>query len=76
MTTQDSESAWLKPGDVVWLPVWRTGLLLEPGAYIVTTLDGDDAFLAPVGEDEAGTLVPAGEPVRVGWPELGYFERM
>ena len=50
-------------------------MLLELGAYVVTALDGNDAFLAPAGEDEAGDIVPAGESVRVGWPERGYFEK-
>lgn len=65
--------AWLQPGDIVTLPAWATGLTLEPGAYVVAALEGDDALLCQAGEDAAGDLVAVGEPVRIGWPELGYF---
>jgi len=64
---------WLEPGDVVTLPEWATGLTLPPGAYVVAALEGDDALLAPAGENTAGDLVAVGEPVRIGWPELGYY---
>ncbi len=60
-------------GDIVVLPSWAVGLELEPGAYVVTAVDGDDALLAAAGEDDDGELVAVGDPVRIGWPELGYF---
>lgn len=65
--------AWLEPGDVIVLPAWADGLTLPPGAYVVTAIDGDDAYMAVAGEDAGGELVAVGDPVRIGWPELGYF---
>lgn len=65
--------AWLQSGDIVTLPEWATGLTLPPGAYVVVDLDGDDVLLAVAGEDEDGKLIPTGNSVRIGWPELGYF---
>jgi len=48
--------AWLEPGDVIVLPAWADGLTLPPGAYVVTAIDGDDAYMAVAGEDAGGEL--------------------